>query len=147
VYVGATVEARDRVVGIAGELVDRYGSRTNVERTVKRQRAELEKDVRRFERKGNTTRNQLERDVRKARTRLERELRTRRRNAEQLIRRNTRTVEREAKTAERQAARRRNVVTEGLATVSNRVEGVVQVGVATGERFASLAKDRVGSIA
>jgi hypothetical protein len=111
VYVGATVEARDRVVGLAGELADRWGSRTNVERTVKRQRAEIEKDVRRFERKGNTTRNQLERDVRKARTRLERELRTRRR------------------------------------VVSNRAQGVVQVGVATGERFASLAKERVGSIA
>jgi Skp family chaperone for outer membrane proteins len=147
VYVGATVEARNRVVGVAGEVADRFGSPANVQRTVKRQRAEIEKDVRRFERKGTTTRNQLERDVRKARTRLERELRTRRRNAEQLIRRNARPFEREAKAAERQAARRRNVVTEGIATVSNRVEGVVQVGVATGERFASLAKDRVTSIA
>ena len=139
-YVGATVEARDRVVAVAGEIVDRFGSVSNVERTVKRQRAEIEKDVRRFERKGTTTRNQLERDVRKARTRLERELRTRRRNAEQLIRRNTRVVERDA-------ARRRNVVTDGLATVSSRVEGAVQIGVATGERVASLAKDRVASIA
>jgi cell division septum initiation protein DivIVA len=147
VYVGATVVARDRVVGLAGEFADRYGSRAAVEKTIKRSRNELEKDVRRYERKGTTTRNQLERDVRKARTRLERELRGRRRDAEKLIRRNRQTVEREAKTAERQAAGRRNVVTEGLATVSNRVEGAVQIGVATGERVATLAKDRVGVIA
>jgi hypothetical protein len=38
-------------------------------------------------------------------------------------------------------------VTEGLASVSGRVEDAVQIGVATGERFASLAKERVGSIA
>jgi hypothetical protein len=145
--VGATVEARDRVVGLAGELIDRYGSRAAFERTLKRSRNELEKDVRRYERKGNTTRNQLERDVRKARTRLERELRGRRRDAQRLIRRNTATVEREARVAERQAARRRNMVTEGIASVSNRVEDAVQIGVATGERFASLARERVGSVA
>ena len=117
-YVGATLEARDRVVGLAGDLADRYGSRSAFERTIKRSRNELEKDVRRYERKGNTTRNQVERDVRKARTRLERELRGRRRDAETLLKRN------------RQA-----------------VEGVVQVGVITGERFATIAKERVAAIA
>jgi Skp family chaperone for outer membrane proteins len=111
------------------DLVDRYGSRAGVE-----------KEIRKFERKGTTTRNQLERDVRKARTRLERELRGRRRDAERLIRR-------EAGTAERQANRRRNMVSEGIATVSNRVEGAVQIGVATGGRVATLAKERVSSIA
>jgi len=73
VYVGATLEARDRVLGVATGLADRFGSRTTAEREVK-------KDIRRFERRGNTARTQLERDVRKARTRLERELRTRRRD-------------------------------------------------------------------
>jgi hypothetical protein len=37
------------------------------------------------------------------------------------------------------------MVTEGIATVSNRVEGAVQLGVATGERVATLARERVGS--
>ena len=81
VYVGATLEARDRVVGLAEGLVNRFGTRTAAER-------ELNKDIRRFERRGTTARNQLERDAKKARTRLERQLRTRRRDAEQLIRRN-----------------------------------------------------------
>ena len=74
-YVGATLEARDRVVGVATGIVDKFGTRTAAER-------ELNKDIRRFERRGTTARNQLERDVRKARTRLERAVRTRRRDAE-----------------------------------------------------------------
>jgi hypothetical protein len=85
VYVGATLEARDRVVGLAGELVNRFGSRASAER-------EVGKDIRRFERRGTTARNQLERDVKKARTRLERELRTRRRDAERALKRNTRVA-------------------------------------------------------
>jgi hypothetical protein len=38
------------------------------------------------------------------------------------------------------------MVTEGLATVSGRVEDAVQVGVATGERVATLAKERVSAL-
>jgi hypothetical protein len=68
VYVGATLEARDRVVGGARSLVDRYGTPKAAERQLRR----LET---RFERRGNRARNQLERDVRKARTRLERTVR------------------------------------------------------------------------
>jgi hypothetical protein len=85
VYVGATLEARDRIVGLAGELVSRFGSRASAER-------EVGKDIRRFERRGTTARNQLERDVKKARTRLERQLRTRRRDAERILRDNQRAV-------------------------------------------------------
>ena len=77
VYVGATLEARDRVI----ELVSRFGTRASAER-------EVGKDIRRFERRGTTARNRLERDVKKARTRLERELRTRRRAAERALKRN-----------------------------------------------------------
>jgi hypothetical protein len=85
VYVGATLEARDRVLDFAGELVNRFGTRAAAER-------EVGKDLRRFERRGTTARNRLERDVRKARTRLERELRTRRRNAERVLRSNQREL-------------------------------------------------------
>jgi hypothetical protein len=97
VYVGATLEARDRVLGLATGLVDRYGTRAAAER-------EVGKDLRRFERRGTTARNQLERDVRKARTRLERAVRTRRR------------------AAEREASKRTNILTtrisDGVATGS-----------------------------
>jgi len=125
VYVGATLEARDRVVGLATGLVDRYGSVPSAQRTIKKSQRELEKDVRRFERRG-------EREAKHVRTRVER-----------LVRRNVRAAERDLEFGERRAARRENVVTKQLATVqgrvtdvSNRVEEAVQVGVATGGRLA-----------
>jgi hypothetical protein len=121
VYVGATLEARDRVFGLATGLVDRYGSRAAAER-------EVNKDLRRFERRGTTARNQLERDVRKARTRLERAVRTRRREAESLVRRN-RTA------AEREASRRTSIVSARLAD-----------GVATGAKLANVARERVTAL-
>src|ERR687893_428896 len=129
VYVGGVLEARDRVIGVATGIVDRYGSVTNAQKTVRRSRNELEKDVRRFERRG-------ERETKLARTRVER-----------VVRRNRRAFERDVNAAERKADRRDNIVTERLAGVSKVVTGVsknveeaVQVGVATGERLATRAK-------
>ncbi|MGH3101385.1 MAG: hypothetical protein ACRDPU_10370 [Thermoleophilia bacterium] len=132
VYVGATLEARDRVLGLAGEFVNRYGTRSAAER-------EVNKDIRRFERRG-------ERDVKKARTRLERAVRTRRRDAERLLRRNRRTVEHQVDMAERQTARQPNPVASRIADVSTRVEDAAQFSVATGTRIASVAKDRVTAL-
>ncbi|WP_028062879.1 hypothetical protein [Solirubrobacter soli] len=77
-YVGATLEARDRVVGAAGTVADTFGTRKKAVR-------ELEKLQARYERRGTTSRNQLERDVKKARTRLER-----------VVRRNRNAVEKDA---------------------------------------------------
>ena len=132
VYVGATLEARDRVLGLAGEFVNRYGTRSAAER-------EVNKDIRRFERRG-------ERDVKKARTRLERAVRTRRRDAERLLRRNRRTVEQQVNAAERQTARQPNPVASRIADVSTRVEDAAQFSVATGTKIASVAKDRVTAL-
>jgi hypothetical protein len=122
VYVGATLEARDRVVGAATTIVDTYGSRKSAERQLKKLEG-------RYERRGKTARNQFERDVRKARTRLER-----------VVRRNRNAVERDA-------SRRPNVVTAQLAGVSSRVESVVQIGVVAAERVGNLAKERVTALA
>jgi hypothetical protein len=121
-YVGATLVARDRVIDTATSLVDTFGSRRTAER-------ELKKLQSRYERRGVKARNQLERDVKKARTRLER-----------VVRRNRTAVERDA-------ARRDNVVTDQLSTVSNRVEEAVQVGVAATQRVSTIAKDRIAALA
>ena len=121
-YVGATLTARDRVLETATSLADTFGSRKAAER-------ELKKLQSRYERRGVKARNQLERDVKKARTRLER-----------VVRRNRTAVERDA-------ARRDNVVTDQLSTVSNRVEEAVQVGVAATQRVGTLAKDRIAALA
>lgn len=63
--VGAALAARDVVVDVAKT----YASRESAE-----------KELRRFERRGNTARNGLRRDVKRTRTRVERELRQRRGN-------------------------------------------------------------------
>jgi len=84
VYVGATLEARDRAVALVTDLRDVTTSRTAAE-----------KRIGKFERRGTTARNQAQRDVKKARTRLERELRGRRRDAEKLVKANRTRVERE----------------------------------------------------
>ena len=88
VYVGATLEARDRAVALVSDLRDVTTSRTAAE-----------KRLGKFERRGTTARNGLERNVRKARTRLERELRGRRRDAERLVQRNRAQVENAVQTA------------------------------------------------
>src|SRR4051794_11230072 len=121
-YVGATLEARDRVIEAAGSLAGTLGSRKQAER-------ELKKLQTRYERRGIKARNQLERDVKKARTRVER-----------VVRRNRTAVERDA-------SRRNNVVTEQLAGVSSRVEEAAQVGVAAASRVGTLAKDRIAALA
>jgi hypothetical protein len=121
-YVGATLEARDRVVDAASTVADTFGTRKKAERELKKLQA-------RYERRGTTTRNQVERDVKKARTRVER-----------VARRNRNAVERDA-------GRRPNVVTGQISGVSNRVEEVAQVGVAAAQRVGTLAKDRIAAIA
>jgi hypothetical protein len=120
-YVGATLEARDRVIETATTIVDTFGTRKAAER-------ELKKLQGRYERRGVKARNTLERDVKKARTRLER-----------VARRNRDAVERDA-------AKRDNVVTSRLAGVSTRVENVAQVGAAAASRVTTIAKERVTSL-
>jgi hypothetical protein len=100
VYVGATLEARDRAVALVNDL-----------REVTTSRTAAEKRIGRFERRGTTARNRFERDVRKARTRLERELRGRRREAERLVRRNRAQVENAVQAGERLATTAKERVT------------------------------------
>jgi hypothetical protein len=132
VYVGATLEARDRAISLVTDIRDV---------TISRKKAQQQ--ISKLERRGKSARRQVERDVRKARTRLERQLRGRRREAERLVRRSRTRAERELTSVEREADARRNVVADQVA----RVETVVQAGVTVGERIASTAKDRVAAIA
>ena len=57
--IGAVLEARDRVAGTVGDLV-----------TPVRSRSELERQLTRFERRGDRARTQLEREVRRTRRNL-----------------------------------------------------------------------------
>jgi hypothetical protein len=118
---GAALEARDRVADTVDEIVAKYGSVGAVDRQLKR-----------FERRGGRARTRLEREVRKTRTRLEREARHRR----------TR-LEREATSARRGFDRQR----ERVDPVRNRVENVVQNGVSAGIKLVGDAQSRLARVA
>ena len=115
--VGAALEARDRVAGTVEELV-----------TTTRSRSALEKQLKRFERRGGGARTQLEREVRRTRTRLERRTRTARRGFER-----QRT----------QVSKNLDLNVEALTT---RVEKVVQNGRDAGMKLVNGAQDRLSKV-
>ena len=86
VPVGASLLARDNLVSTVNGLVSKYRTRAGVERELKR-----------FERRGTTARNRVERQVRKTRTRVERELRQRRTRVERAVKHNRRSFERQVR--------------------------------------------------
>ncbi len=86
VPVGATLLARDNLVSSVRGLTSKYRTRAGVERELKR-----------YERRGATARNRVERQVRKTRTRVERELRQRRSRVERTVKPNRRRLEREVR--------------------------------------------------
>lgn len=116
--VGAALEARDRVVGTVGEIVTTTSSRSALERQLKR-----------FERRGGAARTQLEREVRRTRTRLERETRNARRGFE------------------RQRTQARRTFGVNVETLSDRVPNVVQNGLNTGIKLVNGAQDRIAKVA
>jgi len=86
VPVGASLLARDNLVSTVKGFGTKY-----------RTRASLERELKRYERRGSTARNRFERRVRKSRTRVERELRQRRSRVERTVRQNRRRLEREVR--------------------------------------------------
>ena len=98
VPVGASLLARENLVSSVKGLGTRYRTRQDVERELKR-----------YERRGATARNRVERQVRRTRTRVERELRQRRTRVERTVRQNRRRFEREVRSVrkdfERQSKR------------------------------------------
>src|SRR3984957_870275 len=90
VPLGASLLARDNLVSTVTDLASKYSSRSALERELKR-----------YERRGVTARNRLERQVRKSRTRVERELRQRRSRVERTVKQNRRRFEREVRSVRR----------------------------------------------
>jgi hypothetical protein len=107
VPVGASLVAGDNLVSTAKGFATRYRSRASVERELKR-----------YERRGVTARNRLERQVRRTRTRFERELRQRRSRVERNVRQNRRRLEREVRSVRRDLEKQSG-------TLGSRVEKLV----------------------
>src|SRR5947209_4029874 len=81
VPVGASLLARDNLVTTVRGLATKY-----------RTRAGLEREIKRYERRGATARNRFERQVRRTRTKFERELRQRRTRLERGVKQGSKRV-------------------------------------------------------
>jgi hypothetical protein len=107
VPVGASLLARENLVSTVKVLSTRYGTRASVERELKR-----------YERRGASARNRFERQVRRTRTTFQRELRQRRSTLERTVKQNRRRVQREVKSVRKDVGRQSG-------TIAGRVEKLV----------------------
>jgi hypothetical protein len=89
--VGAALIARDAVL----EAVEPYTNRESAEK-------ELQKLLKKSERRGATARNRTVREVKRTRTRVERELRQRRTKVTRAVQQNRRDLERQVKATRRE---------------------------------------------
>ncbi|MGA2926603.1 MAG: hypothetical protein ABSG43_11515 [Solirubrobacteraceae bacterium] len=99
VPVGAGLIARDNLVSTVKGLATKYSTRANVERELKR-----------CERRGVTARNRLERQFRRTRTKVERELRQQRTRVQRSVKQNRRRLEREVRTVREDLGRQSDIV-------------------------------------
>ena len=105
--VGAALVARDSLI----ETAKQFQTRTGVERELKR-----------FERRGNTARNRALREFKRTRTQIERELRQRRTQATRLVKRNRRQVEQQVKRTRRDFERNATNLQNGAEKLVDRVQ-------------------------
>ena len=99
VPVGASLLARDNLVSTVKGLATKYRTRTSLERELKR-----------YERRGASARNRFERQVRRTRTRFERQLRQRRSLVERTLKQNRRRFEREVRSVRKDLSKQSSVV-------------------------------------
>lgn len=139
---GVALEARDRVTGAVDSLV-----------STTRSRRALDRQLKRYERRGGKARTELEREVRKTRTRIEREVRHGRVRAERQARDARRGFERQRAEARRALGlpvetlqSRVAPVRDRVEPVRNRFENVVQNGVNAGRRLVEDAQDRIAKV-
>jgi hypothetical protein len=99
VPVGASLLARDNLVSTVRGLASRYSSR-----------ASLERELRRYERRGAGARTRLERQVRRTRTRFEREVRLRRHRVGRTVKQNRRSFERQVRSVRRDLEKQSELV-------------------------------------
>jgi hypothetical protein len=112
VPVGASLLARDSLVTTVRGLGTKYRSRTGLEREIKR-----------FERRGVTARNRFERQARRTRTKFERELRQRRTRVERTVKQNRRRIEREVRSVGTDIGRQSGTLTARVEKLVSEAQG------------------------
>jgi hypothetical protein len=116
VPVGASLVARDNLVTTVKDLSTKYRTRTGVERELKR-----------YERRGATARNRFERQVRRTRTRVERELRQRRNRVQRTVNQSRRRVEREVRSVRRDLEKQSGTLTKNVEKLVSDAQGRLPV--------------------
>lgn len=114
VPLGVSLVARDNVVSTVQGLTTKYRTRTGVER-----------ELRRFERRGATARNRFERQVRRTRTKFEREMRQRRNVVEKSVKQNRRRLEREVRQVRRDLEKQSSSVTQRMEKLVSDAQGML----------------------
>jgi len=114
VPVGAGLLVRDDIVSTVKGLATKYQTRAGVERELKR-----------YEKRGTKARTKLERQVTRRRKKFERELRQRRRGVERSVKQNRRRLEREVRQVRKDLAKQSEVVTSRVGGLTARVEELV----------------------
>jgi hypothetical protein len=111
VPVGASLLARDNLVSTVRGF-SKYRSRSRLERELKR-----------YERRGATARNRFERQVRRTRTKFERELRQRRGLVERTVKQNRRRFEREVKSVRKDLGKQSGTFTARVEKLVSDAQG------------------------
>jgi hypothetical protein len=114
VQVGAGLVVRDNLVSTIDGLRSRYSTR-----------AALEREIKRYERRGTTARNRFERQVRRSRTRIERELRQRRTRVERSVMQSRRRLEREVREVRRDLEKQSSFVSQRVETLVSNAQGLL----------------------
>ena len=114
VPVGASLLARDNLVTTVRGLTNKYSTR-----------AGLEREIKRYERRGATARNRFERQVRRTRAKFERELRQRRTTVERSVKQNRRQFERQVKSVRKDFEKQSGVVTARVDKLVSDAQGLI----------------------
>jgi predicted nucleic acid-binding Zn-ribbon protein len=151
---GVALEARDRVTGAVDTIVANSTDALDGIVSATSSRRALDRQLKRFERRGGKARTELEREVRKTRTRLEREARHSRVRVERQAREVRRGFEHPRAEARRTLGSNVETLQSRVAPlrdrvepVRTRVENVVQNGVSAGKKFVGEAQDRIAKVA
>ena len=114
VPVGAGLLAGDNLVSTVKGMAAKYRTRPGLERELKR-----------YERRGATARNRFERQVRRAHTRFERELRQRRSLVEKTMRQNRRRLNRELTSVRRDFEKQSGAVSTRVERLVSNAQGLL----------------------
>jgi len=114
VPVGAGLLAGDNFVSTVKGLAGKYGTRTGLERELKR-----------YERRGVTARDRFDRRVRRARTRVEREVRQRSSLVEKTMHQNRRRLNRELSSVRRDLGKQSGAVSARVERLVSNAQGLM----------------------